>query len=76
MALAIGRTAETMHHHEPSRGGHVGEIALHVPRRDALAQLVFGVELVAGHRQDVSLKVTARSRGAPRAATAKPLYSC
>jgi hypothetical protein len=49
MALAIGRTAETMHHHEPSRGGHVGEIALHVPRRDALAQLVFGVELVAGH---------------------------
>jgi hypothetical protein len=54
----------------------MGEVALHGAGRDALAQLVFGVELVAGHRQVVSLKVTAVRSLALRAATLDPLYSC
>jgi hypothetical protein len=59
MALAIGRAGEAMHHHQPTGRDHVREVALHRARRDALAQLVFGVELVAGHRQVVSVRVTA-----------------
>jgi hypothetical protein len=65
-----------MHHHQAPSRDHVGEVALHGAGRDALAQLVFGVELVAGHRQVVSLKVTAVRSLALRAATLDPLYSC
>jgi len=50
----LGRARETMDHDEPARGRDVGEEGLHAPRGDALTQLVLCVELVAGHRHDVS----------------------
>jgi len=52
-ALGLVRPREAMHHHESARRGYMGEITLHAARGDTLTQLVFCVELVAGHRHDM-----------------------
>jgi hypothetical protein len=56
-SLTLVRAAEFVHHHEATCRGHVREVTLHATRRDALSQFVFRVELVAGHRRCVVLRV-------------------
>jgi hypothetical protein len=74
-SLGLIRTRQPVHHHEPSGRRPVREKRLDVSRRDALAQLVFRVELVAGHRRGETCRCEV-AWWRLRAADGIPLYSC